>query len=73
VYRHLMVPVDDSVLSSFNAEVAVKLAQRLGSRITFFHASADLGATRAGARLKSSDPRALAEFAFRDSHAMLVK
>jgi nucleotide-binding universal stress UspA family protein/hemerythrin-like domain-containing protein len=73
MYRHLMVPVDDSVLSSINAEAAVQLAARLGSRITFFHAAPDLGATRAGARLKSNDPRAFAESAFGDTHAMLAK
>ena len=73
VYGHLMVPVDDSVLSSVNAEAAVQLAARLGARITFFHAAPDLGATRAGARLKSNDPRAFAESAFGDTHAMLAK
>ncbi len=73
MYRHLMVPVDDSVLSSVNAEAAVQLAARLGARITFFHATPDLGATRAGARLKSSDPRTFAESAFGDTHAMLAK
>ena len=73
MYRHLMVPVDESVLSSVNAEAAVQLAARLSARITFFHAAPDLGATRAGARLKSSDPRAYAESAFGDTHAMLAK
>lgn len=71
MYTHLLVPVDDSVLSSTNVGVAVELAQRLGSRITFFHAAADLGATRAGASLKARDPEGFAESAFGDTLAVL--
>lgn len=71
MYTHLLVPVDDSVLSSTNVGVAVELAQRLGSRITFFHAAADLGATRAGASLKARDPDGFAESAFGDTLAVL--
>lgn len=71
MYTHLLVPVDDSVLSSTNVGVAVDLAQRLGSRITFFHAAADLGATRAGASLKARDPDGFAESAFGDTLAVL--
>jgi nucleotide-binding universal stress UspA family protein/hemerythrin-like domain-containing protein len=71
MYSHLLVPVDDSVLSSTNVGVAVELAQRLGSRITFFHAAADLGATRAGSSLKASDPDGFAESAFGDTLAVL--
>lgn len=73
MYEHIMVPVDDSVLSSLNAETAIQLAKRLGSRITFFHAAADLGATRSGARLKASDPRAFEESAFGDTHMVLAQ
>lgn len=73
MYRHLLVPVDDSVLSDANAEAAVRLAGQLGSRITFFRACADAGATRAGERLKASDPVAFTESTFGDSHAMLAR
>jgi nucleotide-binding universal stress UspA family protein/hemerythrin-like domain-containing protein len=71
MYSHLLVPVEDSVLSSTNVGVAVELARRLGSRITFFHAAADLEATRAGANLKARDPDGFAESAFGDTLAVL--
>lgn len=73
MYDHIMVPVDESVLSSLNAETAVQLARRLGSRITFFHAAADLAATRSGARLKANDPHAFEESAFGDTHMVLAQ
>lgn len=73
MYEHIMVPVDDSVLSSLNAETAVQLARRLGSRVTFFHAAADLAATRSGAKLKASDPHGFEESAFGDTHMVLAQ
>lgn len=73
MYEHIMVPVDDSVLSSLNAETAVQLARRLGARITFFHAAHDLGATRSGAKLKATDPHAFEESAFGDTHMVLAQ
>ena len=73
MYRHLLVPVDDSVLSDANAEAAVRLAGQLGSRVTFYRACADAGASRSGARLKASDPVAFAESTFGDSNAMLAR
>ena len=73
MYEHIMVPVDESVLSSLNAESAVQLARRLGSRITFFHAARDLAATRSGARLKAADPHAFEESAFGDTHMVLAQ
>lgn len=41
MYRHLLVPIDDSVLSIGVVGNAVGLARALGARITFFHAVAD--------------------------------
>ena len=35
MYRHLMVPVDDSILSAANVDAAVRLAGRLHARLTF--------------------------------------
>lgn len=71
MYAHFMVPVDDTVLSTINAEAAIRLARPLGARITFFHAAHDLGGTREGARLKAEHPRLFAESAFGDAHALL--
>ena len=41
MYRHLLVPIDDSVLSIGVVGNAVGLARAVGARITFFHAVAD--------------------------------
>ena len=49
MYRHLMVPLDDSPLSVDTVQQAVKLAKTLGARITFFHAQSDYGASSIGA------------------------
>lgn len=49
MYRHLMVPLDDSLLSVESVRQAVDLARSLGAKVTFFHAQEDYGATSAGA------------------------
>ena len=41
MYRHLLVPVDDTDLSIEVVGNAVALARTIGARITFFHAVAD--------------------------------
>ncbi len=41
MYRHLLVPIDDSALSIGVVGNAVGFARTLGARITFFHAVAD--------------------------------
>lgn len=41
MYCHLLVPIDDSDLSTVTIGRAVEFARRLGARITFFHADAD--------------------------------
>jgi nucleotide-binding universal stress UspA family protein/hemerythrin-like domain-containing protein len=45
MYRHLLVPIDDSDLSVEVVGNAVALARPLGARITFFHAVGDAGAS----------------------------
>jgi nucleotide-binding universal stress UspA family protein len=42
MYRHLMVPLDDSPLSADSVARAVELARTLGAKVTFFHAQAGL-------------------------------
>jgi nucleotide-binding universal stress UspA family protein len=49
MYRHLLVPLDDSPLSAETVNQAVKLARTLGAKVTFFHAQADYGASSIGA------------------------
>jgi nucleotide-binding universal stress UspA family protein/hemerythrin-like domain-containing protein len=48
MYRHLLVPVDDTDLSVEVVGNAVALARPLGARITFFHAVADAAASLRG-------------------------
>jgi len=43
MYRHLLVPIDDTELSVEVIGSAVALARALGARITFFHALRDAG------------------------------
>ena len=48
VYKHILVPVDDTRLSIDTAVRAVQFAKSIGARVTFFHARADFGATDEG-------------------------
>lgn len=48
MYRHLLVPIDDSDLSVEVIGNAVALARPLGARITFFHAVADASGSLRG-------------------------
>lgn len=72
VYSHLLVPIDDSVLSTANCEAAVRLAKALNARITFFHAVPSLGAMRPGATLRTTLPGSFAESAFGDACSLLA-
>lgn len=48
MYRHLLVPIDDTDLSVHAIGNAVALARQLGARITFFHALADADSSLRG-------------------------
>jgi len=56
MYRHLLVPVDDTALSAANLATATQLASRLGARITFFHATPEFAAAGNDALLLSVEP-----------------
>ena len=56
MYRHLMVPLDDSQLSNDAVHQAVQLAQALGAKVTFFHAQSDYGASSIGALERVMSP-----------------
>jgi nucleotide-binding universal stress UspA family protein/hemerythrin-like domain-containing protein len=73
MYCHLLVPVDGTALSTLNISQATRLAQRLGARITFFHAEPDYGGTGEGALLRELDPAWFAQEAQGDSAAVLGK
>ena len=68
-----MVPVDDSMLSAANVDAAVRLAVRLGARVSFFHATADLSATSDGDLLRLLSPHEFKEEALGQTHAVLAK
>jgi nucleotide-binding universal stress UspA family protein/hemerythrin-like domain-containing protein len=48
MYRHLLVPIDNTDLSMVTIGQAVEFARTLGARITFFHAEADYQASLHG-------------------------
>ena len=48
VYRHLLVPIDETELSTATIGRAVEFAKEVGARITFFHAQADHGSSLFG-------------------------
>ncbi|HZZ91295.1 MAG TPA: universal stress protein [Usitatibacter sp.] len=68
MYRHLLVPLDDSALAVETVTRAVELAKALTARITFFHAQADYGATSLGAL-----ERVIAPAAFNDGVAGIAR
>ena len=53
MYRHLLVPIDQSELSIINVGEAVKLARSLGAKVTFFHANVDYSTTVQGFRSRA--------------------
>lgn len=73
MYLHLMVPVDDTTLSAANVDAAVRLAQQLGARVSFFHATADLSATSDGDLLRMISPNEFKAEAVGQTHAVLAK
>ena len=56
MYRHLLVPLDDSELSYQTARRAVELARTIGAKVTFFHARAHRGGSRVGAPERGTPP-----------------
>jgi nucleotide-binding universal stress UspA family protein/hemerythrin-like domain-containing protein len=73
MYRHLMVPLDDSQLSVETVGRAVEFARTLGAKITFFHAHSDYGATSIGALERVMSPGAFNEGVAGDARALLAK
>jgi hemerythrin-like domain-containing protein/nucleotide-binding universal stress UspA family protein len=73
MYTHLLVPTDASQISTENVSAAVDFARGIGARITFFHASADFGATGEGALMHALWPAMFNELNGGDAHAILAK
>ena len=73
MYRHLLVPIDDSALSVETVRQAVTFAGALGAKVTFFHANADYGATSDGALERVLAPSDFNEHAAGEARALLAK
>ena len=73
MYNHFLVPVDGTMLSATNVEAATGLAARLGARMTFFHATRDLGSTGEGALLRSVSPDTFIAAVTGDTQAVLSR
>ena len=73
MYRHLMVPLDDSPLSVETVRQAVELARTLRAKVTFFHAQEDYGATSIGALERVMSPGVFNENMAGEARALLSK
>jgi len=73
MYRHLMVPLDDSPLSADAVQQAVQLARALGAKVTFFHAQADYGASSIGALERVMSPAAFNDQMAGEARAIVAK
>jgi nucleotide-binding universal stress UspA family protein/hemerythrin-like domain-containing protein len=73
MYRHLMVPLDDSQLSIETVNHAVAFARSLGAKVTFFHAQSDYGASSIGALERVMSPSAFNEHMAGEARAILAK
>jgi nucleotide-binding universal stress UspA family protein/hemerythrin-like domain-containing protein len=73
MYRHLLVPLDDSALSVGTVSQAVEFARALGAKVTFMHAKADYGATSIGALERVLAPAAFNEGMAGGARGLLAK
>ncbi|WP_374482644.1 universal stress protein [Zoogloea sp.] len=73
MYRHLLVPLDGSELSSSLVSQAVEFARALKARITFFTAREDVGGSGDGALLRTLSPEDFAAAAAGEANAILAK
>lgn len=73
MYRHLLVPLDDSPLAVQTVRDAVMFARALDARITFFHAKEDYGASSVGALQRVLAPAEFNEGVAGEARAILAK
>jgi nucleotide-binding universal stress UspA family protein/hemerythrin-like domain-containing protein len=73
MYRHLLVPLDDSPLAVDTVRKAVDLARALGAKVTFFHAQEDYGASSLGALERVISPAAFNDNVAGEARAILAK
>jgi nucleotide-binding universal stress UspA family protein/hemerythrin-like domain-containing protein len=73
MYRHLLVPLDDSPLTVVTVGRAVEFARALGARISFLHARADYGSTSVAALERVLWPAAFNDGLAGQSRGLLAK
>ena len=73
MYRHLLVPLDDSSLAVETVRNAVQLARALGAKVTFFHAEEDYAASSVGALQRVIAPAAFNDRVAGEARAILSK
>lgn len=73
MYQHILVPIDDSILSEATVEQAVTFAKSLGARVTFFHAAANFAGSSDGALIEVLNPEAFTEAALGNARAIIAR
>ena len=73
MYKHLLVPIDGTLLASLTVEDAVEFARRCAARITFLHVQSDYAVTGEGSLMHAMAPAAFAKAAKGNSHAWLAR
>ena len=73
MYRHLLVPLDDSPLSIDTARKAVEFARTLGARVTFVHAQEDFASTAMAALERVMAPVDFNDHVAGEARAILAK
>ena len=73
MFRHVLVPIDDSPLAVEIVRQAVRLASTLGAKVTFFHAKTDYGTSSLGALERVLAPAAFDEHVAGEARAILAK
>ena len=73
MYRHLLVPLDGSLLSVATVRNAVAFARALDAKVTFLHAQEDYASTSVGALQRVIAPGAFNEAIAGEARAILSK
>jgi nucleotide-binding universal stress UspA family protein/hemerythrin-like domain-containing protein len=73
MYRHILVPLDGSLLSSAIISQAVEFASSLGARVTFFHAKPNYAGTSAAALDRVIDYQAFTDMMMGEAQTVIGK
>ena len=73
MYRHILVPIDDSPLSVETVQQAVSFARSIDAKVTFFHAQADYASSSLGALERVMSPGAYNDAVAGEARALLAK